>query len=198
MMDRRRNMDAPETQVPLQKAGGRRSPVWIASGAIALLVVVLLGYALLTGTTLPPQAGGAVPGFRLAALDGREMDLHAQRGKVVVLNIFASWCAPCRQEAEELEQAWRAYRGKDVVFYGIAYKDAPSKAQAFLEEFGVTYPSAVDPGNRTARAYGVTGVPETFIIDQQGNLVHHFLGPITQRDLSLQIERLLGLGTSES
>jgi cytochrome c biogenesis protein CcmG/thiol:disulfide interchange protein DsbE len=111
---------------------------------------------------------------------------------VAVVNFFASWCAPCRQEAADLELAWNAYRDRQVRFYGIAYKDAESKAQAFLDEFGVSYPSAVDPGNRTARAYGLTGVPETFVVDRQGLLLHHFIGPITLDQLSQEIDRALG------
>jgi len=133
-----------------------------------------------------------VPDFQLAALDGSAMRLADHRGEVVVVNFFASWCAPCRQEAAELEQAWRAHQDGGVQFLGIAYQDAASKAQAFLDEFDVTYPSAQDPGDRTARAYGVTGVPETFVIDQQGQLVRHFIGPITQAQLQAELTPLIG------
>lgn len=168
------------------------SPAWMAAGAIALLVALLLGYALIDRSSAPPEAGSPVPAFRLTALDGSEMDLGAQRGKVVVINIFASWCAPCREEAAALEQTWQAYQDQGVQFFGIAYKDADSKAQAFLDEFGVTYPSALDPSNRTPRTYGVTGVPETFVVDRQGLLVHHFLGAITQDQLSQEIDKALG------
>lgn len=169
------------------------SPAWVAAGLIALIVLALLAYALIADPSVPPAVGDPVPSFRLAALDGSEMDLDAQRGKVIVVNFFASWCDPCRQEAIDLEQTWRKHRDQGgIQFYGIAYKDAEAKAQAFLDEFGVTYPSAVERGNRTARAYGLTGVPETFVIDQQGLLVRHFLGPITQSQLSQEIDRLLG------
>ena len=119
------------------------------------------------------------------------MDLGAQREQVVVVNFFASWCTPCRQEAADLERVWRDYQDRNVQFFGIAYKDASSKAQTFLDEFGVTYPSAVDPGNGIARAYGVTGVPETFVIDQQGHLLRHFLGPITMEQLAREIDAAL-------
>ena len=166
-------------------------PTWVAAGVIALLVLVLLGNALIDRPSEPPQVGSPVPDFRLTALDGSEMNLAAQRGKVVVINVFASWCAPCREEAAALEQTWQDYQDQGVQFFGIAYKDADSKAQAFLDEFGVTYPSALDPSNRTPRAYGVTGVPETFVVDRQGLLVHHFLGAITQDQLSQEIERAL-------
>jgi cytochrome c biogenesis protein CcmG/thiol:disulfide interchange protein DsbE len=168
------------------------SPAWLATGAVALLVVGLLGYALITGPSQPPQAGSPVPDFQLTALDGSAMRLADYRGEVVVLNFFASWCAPCREEAAELEQTWRDHQDGGVQFLGIAYQDAASKAQAFLDEFEVTYPSALDPGDRTARAYGVTGVPETFVVDQQGLLVHHFIGPITQAELQKELAPLTG------
>ena len=163
----------------------------LAVGVIALLVLALLAYALLAQPSPPPGIGDPVPDFQLVALDGSSMNLSDYRGQVVVLNFFASWCAPCRQEAADLEQAWRKYQDADVQFLGIGYKDAPSKAQTFLETFDVTYPVAVETGNSTARAYGVTGVPETFIIDQEGNLVQHFLGAITAAQLSQEIDPLL-------
>lgn len=168
------------------------SPAWMAAGAIALLVLGLLGYALIAQPTEPPQVGSPVPDFQLSALDSTSMNLSAHRGEVVVLNFFASWCVPCRQEAVDLEQTWREYQDQKVQFFGIAYKDAASKAQAFLDEFDVTYSCAVEPGNRTARTYGVTGVPETFIIDQEGLLVHHFIGAVTQAQLTQVLDRTLG------
>lgn len=168
------------------------SSAWMAAGVIALIVLGLLGYGLLANPTEPPQAGSPVPDFQLTALDGSSMNLGDQRGQVVVVNFFASWCDPCRQEAVALEQTWRDYQDRGVQFFGIAYKDADAKAQAFLDEFGVSYPSTVERNNRTARAYGLTGVPETFVIDQQGLLVRHFLGPITQAQLSQEINQLLG------
>lgn len=167
------------------------SPAWMAAGVIALIVLGLLGYGLLASPSEPPQVGGPVPDFQITALDGSSMNLGAERGQVVVVNFFASWCDPCRQEAADLQQSWLDYRDRGVQFFGIAYKDADSKAQAFLDEFGVTYPSAVERNNQTARAYGLTGVPETFVIDQQGLLVRHFLGPITQAQLGQEIDRLL-------
>jgi cytochrome c biogenesis protein CcmG/thiol:disulfide interchange protein DsbE len=166
-------------------------PAWIAAAVIGLLVLALLAYGLVTGSSQPPREGEPVPAFALTALDGTAMALPNQQGEVFVLNFFASWCNPCREEAAALEETWRQYEGQEVQFYGIAYKDAASKAQAFLDEFGVTYPSAIDTGNRTARAYGVTGVPETFVIDRSGNVVRHFLGPITEAQLSAQIDQAL-------
>jgi len=183
-METRQTIDTPRPEP-------RRSPVVTAAAAVGVVVVVLLAYAILTGPTRPPQVGEAVPQFTLDAFDGQAIDLAAHQGEVVILNFFASWCIPCRQEAADLEEAWQAYRDRDVQFFGIAYKDARSKAQAFLDEFGVTYPSAFDAGNKVARTYGVTGVPETFIIDPQGRLVRHILGAVTTAELSREIDDLL-------
>jgi cytochrome c biogenesis protein CcmG/thiol:disulfide interchange protein DsbE len=169
-----------------------RSLAWIAAGIIASLVLVLLIYALAVQPPEPPQVGSPVPDFSLNTLDGTSFSLSTHQGQVVVVNFFASWCDPCRQEAADLEQTWRQYEGQGVQFFGIAYKDASSKAQAFLSQFDVTYPFTAEPGNRTARLYGVTGVPETFVIDRQGRLVQHFIGPVTQAELSLAVDRALG------
>jgi cytochrome c biogenesis protein CcmG/thiol:disulfide interchange protein DsbE len=183
-------METPETTQQEQSPPGL-SPAWMAAGAIALIVGVLLVYAVVVRPSEPPQVGNPVPDFEFTALDGSSMNLGAHNGQVVVINFFASWCDPCRQEAADLEQTWLAYQDQGVRFYGIAYKDADSKAQAFLDEFDVSYPSTVDTSNRTARDYGVTGVPETFVVGREGLLVHHFLGPITQAELAREIERAL-------
>ena len=184
-------MEPPDAPSPSEVRPNRR-PVWIAAAVVAVLVVVLLAYALTSNPTLPPQQGQAVPPFELTTLDGKPADLESLAGQVVVLNFFSSWCAPCRQEAPDLQQAWQRYQDRDVQFLGVAFKDASSKAQAFLDEFDATYPAAMDAGSRTARAYGVTGVPETFVIDRQGRLVRHFVGPVTADELSQEIEALLG------
>lgn len=174
-----------------QAENRRPSPAWIAVGTVALFVAVLFGFALRARPAVSLQVGSPVPDLSLVAFDGSAMELRAQRGKVVVINLFASWCAPCRQEAADLEQTWREYRDRPVQFFGVAYKDTAAKAQAFLQEFGVSYPSGRDPGGRIARAYGVTGVPETFIVDRHGRLVRHILGPITKTELSRELDRLL-------
>ncbi|MCL7452823.1 MAG: TlpA family protein disulfide reductase [Anaerolineae bacterium] len=167
------------------------SPAWVATGAVALVVIALLSYSLVTGPSASLQVGELVPDFQLATFEGDTVNLSELRGQVVVVNFFASWCNPCREEAPDLEQAWQEYQDQGVQVLGIAYKDASSKAQAFLAEFDVTYPSGIDPGSRTSRAYGVTGVPETFIIDQQGRLVRHVLGAVTLAQLRQELDQTL-------
>ena len=176
-----------------EPASQKKLPLtWLAVGGVALLVLGFLGYGLLSGPSSTLQPGSPVPDFRLTALNGTAMHLAEHRGRVVVVNFFASWCAPCREEAADLEMVWRDYQPQGVQFYGIAYKDAESKVQVFLDEFDITYPIAVEPGNQTARAYGVTGVPETFVVDRDGLLVEHYIGSVSQAQLGAVLDSLLG------
>lgn len=174
------------------EAGHRIPSGWLAAAVVGLLVISLLTYALLAHPVSPPQSGELVPGFSLTSLNGGNMELTSLRGKVIVINFFASWCDPCRQEAPDIEKTWREYRDRGVQFFGIAYKDAASKAQAFLEEFNVTYPYAAESSNSTARSFGVTGVPETFVVDREGRLYHHYIGPVTSAELGRRLDLLLG------
>lgn len=173
-----------DTQAPRRPAG------WIAAGVIGALVLALLIYAVSRPPTrLAP--GSPAPDFQLAALDGSPMSLGGAAGRVVVVNFFSSWCDPCQREAPALEQVWHDYQPRGVQFYGIAYKDAAPKAQAFLDRYGVTFPAGSDPSSQIARRFGVTGVPETFVIDAQGRLVHQFVGEITAGALREKIDLAL-------
>jgi cytochrome c biogenesis protein CcmG/thiol:disulfide interchange protein DsbE len=121
----------------------------------------------------------------------------------VVINFWASWCDPCREEAPVLERMWREYRDRGVMFIGVNYVDVESEARKYMEEFDVTYPNGPDIGQRIARAYRIRGVPETFFVDPQGNIAPIFQGgrpqpkkisPITEAELRSVIERLLAEG----
>ena len=129
-----------------------------------------------------PLVGRPAPPFTLPLFEGGTLRLEDLQGKVVFLNFWASWCPPCRAEARTLEEAWWAYKDRDVVFVGVNIQDQEPAARAFLEEFGITYPNGIDRGSRIAIDYGLWGVPETFIIDQSGRITYKHIG-------------LLGLGT---
>lgn len=162
----------------------------------ALPVVVLLGYGL---TRDPRQIDSPLPGrpapdFALPALDaGDSIMLSELRGNVVVINFWASWCIPCRQEHPVLLQAAQTYEPQGVKFVGIAYNDRPEDSRRWLNELGSAYPSLVDAGARTAIDYGVTGVPETFILDQQGTVAFKKFGPITTPEITQKLDSLLAL-----
>jgi cytochrome c biogenesis protein CcmG/thiol:disulfide interchange protein DsbE len=112
------------------------------------------------------------PAFTLERLD-REgtLSLADLRGKAVVINFWASWCGPCKDEAPVLERAWREHRGDGLVVVGVDFNDLRSDARDFMEETGITYPVVYDRDGELVADYGATGVPETFFVDRQGRLV---------------------------
>lgn len=112
------------------------------------------------------------PGFTLERLDRPgTLSLASLRGKGVVLNFWASWCIPCKDEAPFLEEAWRTNRDRGLVIVGVDAQDFRADARAFMKRFGITYPVVYDGKGSTLGRYGVTGFPETFFVDRRGNLV---------------------------
>jgi len=162
---------------------------WLAWG-------LLLGFLGLLGMGLyRAQAGqisrGAAPDFTLELYDGGTFRLSDQQGKVVMVDFWASWCIPCRQEARTLEALWQEYRDRGVMFVGVAYADTDPEARAFLDEFGITYPNGPDLGTRISQAYRMRGVPEKFFVDKRGQVRALVIGPAPETELRRQIEALL-------
>lgn len=163
--------------------------------AIAAGIIALLGFGLTRDPRVVPSPlpGTPAPLFTLPTMEAVDtIDLAALRGHVVVLNFWASWCIPCRYEHADLVAAAARFQPRGVRFFGLLYQDSPRNAQAFIEELGgINYPSLLDEGTRTGIAYGVTGVPETFVIDRTGTVVFKYNGPITADQLAGVIEPLL-------
>jgi cytochrome c biogenesis protein CcmG/thiol:disulfide interchange protein DsbE len=162
-----------ETQSENNPAAVQRRPRWgrilAWVGLVALLVLVFFG--LLRAQRGQMKIGEHAPEFTLTTFDGQTYNLADLRGKVVVLNMWASWCKPCEQEAADLEAAWRHYQSReDVLFLGVAWTDTDKKSLEYLSKFDITYPNGPDLGTRIAQAYRITGVPETYIIDRDGVL----------------------------
>ena len=165
--------------------------VLVALTVLALVVVLAFGFRrdpqdIKTGTV-----GHAAPAFDLERLDapGR-IRLEDLSGKVVVVNFFASWCVPCKEEAPALVRVWERYRGSGVVFVGVVYQDAPEAARAFHERMGQTWPIGLDEGSRTAIAFGVFGIPESYFIGRDGVIAGRHIGAIDEATLITAIDRL--------
>ena len=185
--------------------GARRGPRIAAVGL--LLVIGLMGVlwsALVRGQTagrggLAINATGRAgqvrvrpaPEFELRLFEGGTFRLADQRGKLVVVNFWASWCPPCREEAPALEQVWQEYRARGVVVVGANVWEERQPAVEFVKEFDLTYPNGVDPSGSLAVEYGVTGLPETFFIDEEGRLVRRWIGPIDEAQLRQVLDDLL-------
>lgn len=152
---------------------------WV--GLILLLVVLALG---LRNTQRGPVGlDEQAPDFVLTTFDGQQVDTAALRGKVVLVNFWASWCKPCEQEAADLEAAWQYYKDRgDVVFLGVDYVDTEPEALQYLQKFGITYPNGPDLATRISQAYRIRGVPETYILDQEGKLANFVIGPFRNLD----------------
>jgi cytochrome c biogenesis protein CcmG/thiol:disulfide interchange protein DsbE len=109
----------------------------------------------------------------------------------VVLNFWASWCTPCKEEAPMLESVWQQYAAQGVFIIGVDYKDTEPAAKAFIDEFGITYPNGPDTRTRIAGSYGVQGVPETFVITPQQEIAELFVGSPTEAELTAVLDGLL-------
>ncbi|HEY3109110.1 MAG TPA: TlpA disulfide reductase family protein [Chloroflexota bacterium] len=116
--------------------------------------------------------------FRLRTLDGGAFSLEEGRGAVTLVNFWASWCAPCRDEAPVLEAAYLAGRDRGLVLVGVNLWDDEADARRFVRETGATYPNGLDQGGGIAIEYGVRGIPETHVIDRAGRLVRRWVGPL--------------------
>lgn len=148
-----------------------------------------------SGVTKELARGGmpVAPLFTLERLDGRgDLAIESLRGKTVVVNFWASWCGPCRDEMPLLQQGSERWEDRNVVFIGIDIDDLRSDARSFLERYGVTYVNVYDGKSSTVGRYGVTGVPETYFVDATGKIRYRIAGPVEDAaDLDKGIERAL-------
>ncbi len=179
----------------------------IAGGVAAVLIIALLvvGLAASGGSTAIDDA--LVSGQRPPAPDitlpvlvsgpglppaGQRVSLSSLKGTPVVLNLWASWCGPCRDEAPIFETAWERYRGKGALVLGLDLQDLSGNALAFLREYGITYPSLRDGSDASKRDLEATGVPETYIIDKRGRIALHITGQVTElRQITVPLDQVL-------
>jgi len=179
----------------------RAVPLWVQ----IVVFAGLIGLLALVGVTLNKrqqgtvQPGDQIPDFSIPLFSGYEYEgrntvsLSELRGKVVVINFWASWCKPCEQEAAELQEAWEMYEPTgEVVFVGADYVDTEPEARVYLQKYGITFPNGPDMGTKISQLFRIKGVPETYFIDRTGVLRYVQVGPfLSLGDIQYQIDLLL-------
>lgn len=140
----------------------------------------------------PAQREAQARDFEVDLVNGDRFTLSDQKGKVVLLNIWATWCAPCREETPDLQELYIKYKDKGFVVLGVSIdKQGESVVKPFMEKYGVTYPMVIDRGTIMDK-YGPTmGIPTTYIIGKEGNLQYFAVGALTNTELEPRIQELL-------
>lgn len=166
----------------------------VALGAVAFAVVLASRFGTDPGLVPSPLIGETAPGFSLPTLEGSStFSLSELGGEIVVVNFFASWCLQCRAEHDDLVASAQAFSEKGVRFVQIGYQESPARTLDYLEEAGTSESTLylADPGSRTAIAYGVFGIPETFFIDAEGIVVGKIIGESDALVLGATIDAIL-------
>lgn len=188
-------MAAHHTGLPAQ-----RRVVALVNTAICVAALALAGYVVFNffagrgfgGHTIEPVVGQPAPDFTLSDLQGEQVRLASLRGKAVVINLWATWCAPCRAEIPDLVRQWEAHRGQGLVVLGVDVQESGSVVRQYAAEMKMTYPVLLDTHGAVTANYGVPGLPATFFVDRQGVLRDLVLGAMTRDQVTSKIEALLG------
>jgi DsbE subfamily thiol:disulfide oxidoreductase len=164
----------------------------IPAAVVPVLLLLAYGFKTDPRAIRTPLIGKPAAAFSLTTFSGAPVSLESLRGKIVVLNFWASWCVPaCYDEAPTLERTWREYKDKGVTVVGVDIQDKEEAAREFLSRFGHSFPNAPDPKGRVAVDYGVYGVPETFFIDRKGRVRFKEVGALTDDTARRHLEVLL-------
>jgi len=168
----------------------------IPLSALPVLALLAYGFRVDPRAIPSPLVGRPAAPFSLTSFTGETVSLDGLRGKVVVLNFWASWCYPaCYEEAPALERSWRKWKDRDVVVVGVDIQDTVEAGQKFIDQFGLSFPNVRDVNGKVSIDYGVYGVPETFFIDRQGRIRHKQVGGLTDELFSQKVEPLVAEGS---
>ena len=172
-----------------------RHRTWLLAGVVSVVAVIVALLATGLGrdpaVIASPLLGRAAPNFTLPQLDGPSVTLSKLRGQIVVLNFWASWCTECQVEQAALDRTWQQFQDAGVVVIGVDFEDTAGDARNYVRTANLTYPVVEDAGSRTALAYGLRGVPETFVLSRSGRIVNHVIGPVNAAQLTGELNSML-------
>jgi len=201
------NIEIQHTESGKPRSRKRSIITFVIVSLLNVALLILLWTQLLTPRSGQPQVASSstvgfvsspllnkpAPDFTLPILNGNGTKLHlaSLKGKVVVVNFWASWCKPCQQEASALQQIWIKWQSKGVVLLGVNGPESESDALNFVRQHGITYQSVRDTiDGATAISYGATAKPETFFINQDGIVVARWIGPINEQNMQAELTKL--------
>jgi peroxiredoxin len=140
------------------------------------------------GMEVSPKAGGLAPDFLLERLDGGEVRLSDLRGKGVIVNLWATWCGPCRKEMPQFVAAYDAYQEEGLEIIAVNLQESESIIRPFVEDFGIDFPVALDRRGAVSEEYRIIGLPTTYFIDREGVVRDVFQGPFLERIQETQVQ----------
>ena len=197
---------APETVAPpevMERGHWRVRLLWLMPGVFVVGMVV---YGVLTRPAsgpdhVAPRVGQAMPDFVLPDLEGNMVQLSALRGKVVFINIWATWCPPCVEEMPTMQRLYERFHDRDLALLAISIDALGAQVVApFMRQYGLTFPALLDPTASIERLYRTSGVPESFVVDKHGHLVEKVVGPRdwAHPQVIRMFERLLAASETDS
>jgi cytochrome c biogenesis protein CcmG, thiol:disulfide interchange protein DsbE len=167
-------------------------PYLVTSAVLPLILLALLIGRLTLGAAPAPLIGSAAPDFALADLDGNPVRLADLRGRPVIVNFWASYCASCVEEFPLLKSALAEHKADGLAVVGIVFQDRSEAARAFMSRMGATWPAAMDSTGDVAQAYGIFAPPESFFIDREGRIAGLQIGELSRADLARQLHTIVG------
>ncbi|GAB5491300.1 MAG: TlpA disulfide reductase family protein [Phototrophicaceae bacterium] len=179
--------EKPKSNTPKSKL----TPATIFLMVGLAVFISVMGIQLFRQNQTQPYPGDRAPNFDLVSYDGATYNLRDLRGQIVIVNLWASWCGPCHEEADDLQQIHEDYATDDVLMIGVNWLDIDSEALEFMEFYGITYPNAPDLGEAFYEAYNIQGPPETFVIGRDGIVEATIIGGTNYEALARIIDGIL-------